>query len=63
MKYTKKLFFLAKYGAVVCRFDGNDTYYPMSLYTQDDGIASFNKSVSLETLESSYGDIHSISSK
>lgn len=56
-------YFSVKYGAVVCRFDGNDTYYPISLYKEENGLSSFNESVSLEVLESSYEDIHSISSR
>ncbi|XP_031617390.1 serine protease nudel-like isoform X2 [Contarinia nasturtii] len=50
----------SKYGLVFCRSEQNNTYYPISIFSHDDGLCTFNNLTQIQPLEYSYRSIESI---
>lgn len=50
-------------GVVVCRDQKNNTYYPISMFSHEEGLCSFNNLMELNILEKSYNSLHLIMSE
>lgn len=44
-------------GVVVCRDKKNSTYYPISIFSNEDGLCTLNNLTQLEILEPNYNQL------
>lgn len=65
-KLTKNLIHstdAANYGAIVCKSEKDNTYYPISFFASDDGLCLLNNLTQLELLKPNHRDIQAILGK
>lgn len=53
----------ANYGAIVCKSEKDNTYYPISFFASDDGLCLLNNLTQLEILKPDHRDIQTILGK